>query len=104
MQDEHLTLRLSRALARALARRARERGVPKSQVARDAVGRYLAASDATPSSSPPPAPPQVHRLTAAELLARWESIPWLSATEAGELAVDLAAAREGLAPPGSPWG
>jgi hypothetical protein len=39
---EQLTLRLPRDLERTLARRARERGVPKSQVVREALQAYLA--------------------------------------------------------------
>lgn len=36
------TFRLPTTLARALARQARERGVPKSQLVREALERYLA--------------------------------------------------------------
>ncbi len=36
------TFRLSASLARALARQARERGVPKSQLVREALEQYLA--------------------------------------------------------------
>lgn len=42
MKDDQITLRLPRALSRALGRRARERGVPKSQLAREALEAYLA--------------------------------------------------------------
>lgn len=38
------SLRLPTALARALERRARERGVPKSQLVREALELYLAAA------------------------------------------------------------
>ena len=41
MKDQ-TTFRLPPALARALARRARERGVPKSHLVREALERYLA--------------------------------------------------------------
>jgi len=37
-----MTFRIPRAWARALARRARERGVPKSQLVREALRQYLA--------------------------------------------------------------
>jgi predicted DNA-binding protein len=47
MKEDQLTLRLPRDLARLLARRARERGLPKSQVVREAIQVYLA------SASPP---------------------------------------------------
>lgn len=40
--DEQLTFRLPRDVARLLARRARERGVPRSQLVREAVAVYLA--------------------------------------------------------------
>lgn len=49
MKDDQLTLRLPRSLARALARRARERGIPKSQLVREALQTYLAGS---PTSDP----------------------------------------------------
>lgn len=40
--DDQLTFRIPRALARALAREARGRGVPRSLVVREALSRYLA--------------------------------------------------------------
>lgn len=40
--DSQITLRLPRDLARALSRRAKDRGVPKSQLVREAVARYIA--------------------------------------------------------------
>ncbi len=58
--DSQITLRLPRDLARALARRAKERRVPKSQLVREAVAQYLA-----------PAEPQ---LTREE---RWERVKHL---------------------------
>lgn len=51
MKDSQLTLRLPRDLQRALARRARERGVPKSQVVREALQAYLAAPPETEPGS-----------------------------------------------------
>jgi hypothetical protein len=39
--DAQLTLRLPRDLARALARQARARGVPRSQLVREAVAKYV---------------------------------------------------------------
>ena len=47
---DQTSFRLPTSLARALARLARERGVPKSQVVREALERYLAEQE--PASSP----------------------------------------------------
>ena len=86
MKNAYLSLRLPGDLARALARWARERGVPRSQVVREAVARYLA-----------PAPPEPPRsLTARELATRWPSLPRLTPDEAGALAEDIAAERDAL--------
>lgn len=73
--DDHLTLRLPRALARAIDRWARNRGLPRSQVVREALARY-------PDHSPAPAPAVV---TAAVLAREWASIPRLTSDEAAEL-------------------
>jgi len=97
MKDDHLTLRLPRELARALARWARERGVPKSQLAREAVARYLARADAAPASA-------ARTLTAVELGARWGLLPRLTPEEASDLAADLEAARRSLPDLPTPWG
>lgn len=43
--DDQLTFRIPRDLARALARRAKERGVPRAHVVREALVTYLAASE-----------------------------------------------------------
>jgi hypothetical protein len=94
MKDSHLTLRLPRDLARALSRWAREHGVPKSQVAREAVVLYLA---------PTPSEPDARRLTARELAARWPNFPRLTPEEASALADDIAAARGGLPPVRASW-
>jgi hypothetical protein len=96
MKDDHLTLRLPRELARALARWARERGVPKSQLAREAVARYLSPAGAAPVPSPP-------NVTAAELAARWALLPRLTPEEAAGLAADVEAARRTLPDVGAPW-
>jgi len=40
--DDQITLRIPRDLARALARQARRRGVPKSHLVREALRGYLA--------------------------------------------------------------
>jgi predicted DNA-binding protein len=65
--DEQTTFRLPPALARALARRARERGVPKSQLVREALERYLAQ----------PPVPDVH-------LVRERTAPYLGALQLDE--------------------
>ena len=88
MKDSHLTLRLSAELARALARKARSLGLPKSQVAREAVERYVAGRVSEVARPP--------RLTAAELAAQWETLPRLSADEANQFAADIAAGREAM--------
>jgi hypothetical protein len=95
MKDDHLTLRLPRELARALARWARERGLPKSQLAREAVARYLALGREAPSTT--------RTLTAAELAARWPLLPRLTPEEASDLARDVEAARRSLPDVGAPW-
>lgn len=91
MKDTHLTLRLPAALAKALAKWAAARGVPKSQVAREAVARYLSPAPAGPS--------EVGGLTAGELAVRWSGLPRLLPEEADTLAEDLAAARATLPHP-----
>jgi len=93
MKNTHLTLRLPSQLARALARRARERDVPKSQLAREAVASYLAAE-------PQPLPRSV---SALDLAARWSSLPRLTPPEAASLAADIAAARSAVPAVGAPW-
>jgi hypothetical protein len=95
MKDDHLTLRLPRELARALARWARERGVPKSQLAREAVARYLAPAE-TPAS-----PRRI--VTAAELAGRWAHLPRVSAEEATAFKRDVEVARRALPDPSPPW-
>lgn len=50
MKEDQLTLRLPRDLARLLARRARERGLPKSQVVREAIRAYLVEQRQEPSN------------------------------------------------------
>jgi len=94
MKDDHLTLRLPRELARALARWARARGVPKSQLAREAVARYLAPVEGAPA----------RLVTAAELGARWALLPRLTPEEATDLASDVEAARRSLPDVAAPWG
>jgi hypothetical protein len=95
MKDSHLTLRLPADLARALARFARGRGASKSQVAREAVVRYLA-----PSSAPVDRPKGI---PAAALAERWRALPRLTPEEARALETDIVAARAGLPPVQTPW-
>jgi hypothetical protein len=97
MENSHLTLRLPADLARALARFARGRGASKSQVAREAVARYLAPSAA-------PAEPAARAgVTARILAARWADLPRLTPEEARGLGADIAAARAGLPAVRAPW-
>lgn len=49
--DDQLTLRLSTDLARALERRARERGVPRSQLVREAIQHYLTSAPSAPEQA-----------------------------------------------------
>ena len=86
MKDSHLTLRLPADLARLLARWARSRGLPKSEVAREAVALYLA----------PPVAAPARRLSAADLAERWRHLPRLSADEARDLGHDIDAGRRRL--------
>lgn len=91
MKDEHLTLRLPRDLARALSRWAREHGMPKSQVVREAVTRYcLPGVPEMPAST----------VTAASFVARWAALPRLAPEEAIAFEADIDAARREL--PGAP--
>ena len=95
VKDDHLTLRLPAELARALARWARVRRISKSEVARDAVERYLTGFTAPPEAVP--------RLTARALAARWPSLPRLAPEEAAELGTDIAAGRAELPAVRPPW-
>lgn len=93
MKDAHITLRLPADVARALVRRARDTGVAKSHLVREAVASYLGAR---PTSARP-------SMTAAELAERWPTVPRLTPDEATALAADLAAARTALPPPPTAW-
>ena len=93
MKDAHLTLRLPRELARVLARWARERGRPKSELVREAVAAYVA-----PTTGAAP-----RTLTAAELAARWRSLPRLTTGEAATLGADVESARRLLPPVRAAW-
>src|ERR1043166_13084 len=93
MKDSHLTLRLSADLARALARNARAQGVSKSQVARDAVARYLAPTSVVTGRT-------AASVTARELAARWATLPRLVAEEAESLGADIERGR--AEPPAAP--
>ena len=93
MKDSHLTLRLPAALTRALARLARARGVPKSQVAREAVATYV-ASPGGGTASP---------VSAREVARLWPSLPRLEPGEADSLSRDIHEARAALPGPGTAW-
>ena len=88
MKDDYLALRLPAALARALARLAKARGLSRSEVVREAIAGYL-----EPSSRPPTPPPST-RLSARDLSAAWVSIPRLSADEAESFGRDNERGRE----------
>ncbi|HYN80681.1 MAG TPA: ribbon-helix-helix protein, CopG family [Gemmatimonadaceae bacterium] len=94
MKNSHLTLRIPAALARTLDRLAHIRGVPKSQVVREAVASYLVPTGEGAS-------PAV--VTGAELAKRWASIPRLDPAEASELASDIADARAAVPPLVGAW-
>ena|SRR5690348_5521390 len=98
MRDMHLTLRLSRDLARAVSRWAKAHGVAKSQLVRDAVAAYVGVALAAPAPSD-----QIGVLTARAAAARWASLPHLSPEEAGGLAGGIAASRTSLPRVSSPW-
>src|SRR6185437_1246813 len=98
MRDMHLTLRLSRDLARAVARWARAHGVAKSQVVRDAVASYVGMASSTAASAELGA-----AMTARVVAARWSALPHLSAEEAGGLAGGIAASRTSLPQVTLPW-
>jgi hypothetical protein len=95
MKDSHLTLRLPADLARALARRARSLGLPKSHIAREAVARYLVP--VTAEKDPPVG------ISARALLERWGNLPRLAPDEAETFAADIAESRESLPAVRSPW-
>ena len=95
MKDSHLTLRIPAELARALARKAKALGIPKSQMAREAVARYLvpATDDETPTRD----------VSARAFAARWRAMPRLEPNDAKDFAADLEESRITLPPIRSPW-
>lgn len=95
MKDSHLTLRLPAALGDALDARAAEDRVPKSQVVREAVVRYL-----DPEQT---ARPERRQVTARELAARWPTLPHLSHEEAAAFEADITCAGDSMPLPESPW-
>jgi Ribbon-helix-helix protein, copG family len=94
MKDRHLTARVPAELDRALARWAERRGVPKSQLVREAVARLLA---------PPAAPVPAVQVPARVLAGRWAAVPHLTPEEAGALEADIAVARSKLPRVRAPW-
>lgn len=95
MPNMHLTLRLSRDLARALAKWAKTQGMGKSQVVREAVASYIGLT--------PPASESDAILTARAAALGWARLPHLSSAEAESLADDVAAGRASLPPVVPPW-
>lgn len=87
MKDDHLTLRLPADLARALARAARTRGLPRSQVVREALAGFL---------HPPATEVASARPVARDVARRWPALPRLLPEEAGDFARDLDASRSQL--------
>jgi len=96
MKDSHLALRLPADLASALQERAELEQVSKSQVAREAVARYLAPGAPVRTLQP--------EVTSREVAERWIRLPHLATHEAADWAADLDQARETLPPGPSPWG
>jgi predicted transcriptional regulator len=95
MKESHLTLRLPADLARALLRRARALGVPKSQMVREAVAVYLEPVTAAAA--------EVRRVSARDLAARWNMVPRLRPDEAASLGADIAASRKALPAARGAW-
>lgn len=87
MKTAAITLRVSAELAKHLGRIARTRGVPKSQVVREAVAKYL---------EPPVSESRAPLLTARSLASRWKDIPRLTPDEAEEFRRDVETARSEL--------
>ncbi|HKV50766.1 MAG TPA: CopG family transcriptional regulator [Gemmatimonadaceae bacterium] len=94
----HLTLRLSRELARAVSRWARAHGVAKSQVVRDAVASYVGL--ASPGGAQAEHAPIA---SGRALSSRWATLPHLSVAEAGGLAGGIAASRSSVPRVTPPW-
>jgi hypothetical protein len=98
MKNDALTLRLPAALVRALNRLARSRGLPRSQLVREAIAGYLEPS---PSAGPP-----VRRqatLTVRELAHAWSAIPRLAPDDTESFSRDVARSREALTLPDDLW-
>jgi hypothetical protein len=94
MKDAHLTLRLPDVLARALARSARERGVAKSHLAREAVAQYLVPQATRPGE---------RMVRAADLARHWGTLPRLTVAEATDFAKELNRARKAVPAPKAAW-
>jgi hypothetical protein len=95
MKDSHLTLRVPAAVSRLLERMALSRGIPKSQLVREALARYVSPAQSSNES--------VRKVTAAELAVRWSSLPSITAEEARVMATDIETARGELSAPMDPW-
>jgi hypothetical protein len=95
MKDSHLTLRIPAELARTLARRAKALGIPKSQMAREAVVRYLVPAIDEETTTPD--------VSARTFAARWRAMPRLEPSDAKDFAADLDESRNAVPPIRSPW-
>jgi hypothetical protein len=93
MKKSHVTLRMSAALDRALERLGRSRGVPKSQLVREAVARYLMPSGELAGRT----------VTGVELSERWALLPHLDSDEAKAMSKDITDGRQALPEPVSHW-
>ncbi|MBL8996296.1 MAG: ribbon-helix-helix protein, CopG family [Gemmatimonadetes bacterium] len=93
-QEEAVSVRLPRELARALERSAAARGVPKSAVVREAVSQYLI--------DPPPRP-AVRLVSGADLARAWAQRPRLAPGDAEAFERDIREAREFPLPQQDPW-
>lgn len=94
MKTDALTLRLSADLSRALRRLAKLKGVPKSQVVREAVAEYVSASSARSV---------VEEISARAVALSWPRMPRLTPEEASAFATDIGDARESLVLPPAAW-
>ena len=95
MNDTSISLRLTEALARALAEESSARGVAKSLLVREAVAIYLAAPRTSPTGG--------GAITASEFARVWRTLPALTAEEGREFADDIERARRELGAPTDPW-
>ncbi|MGK2963738.1 MAG: ribbon-helix-helix protein, CopG family [Gemmatimonadaceae bacterium] len=94
MKSEALTLRISADLAKNLRKLAKQKGLPTSQVVREAVAKYL---------SPRVEDSRLRQVTARALAVSWKTLPRLTPEEAAELEREITEARDDFILPQSPW-